>query len=116
MPTVHLSLPNSVYTRLKEKAAEMGIQVTDLIKFYIKLGLDGELHEGRGKDKELEALYAKLEELERRLRANTIGVISVRGKLRELEELIAYLNERIDTLEEQIVESREDITIKFKEG
>lgn len=116
MPTVHLSLPNSVYTRLKEKAASMGIQVTDLIKIYIKMGLDGRLEEGGGKDKELEALYNKIDELERRVRSNTVGVITMRGKLREIEELVAYLIQRIETLEEQIVASREDISIKFEEG
>jgi len=40
MPTVHLALPEGVYNELKNRAAELGIQVTDLIKLYIKIGLD----------------------------------------------------------------------------
>ncbi|EZQ10817.1 hypothetical protein CM19_03000 [Candidatus Acidianus copahuensis] len=42
MPTIHLSIPEWMYDELKRKAEDMGIQVTDLVKFYIKEGIEGE--------------------------------------------------------------------------
>ncbi len=41
IPTVHISLPEKLYSRLKRIASDMGIQITDLIKMFIKAGLDG---------------------------------------------------------------------------
>ena len=58
MPTVHLSLPEALYERLRETADEMGIQVTDLIKLYIKQGLEssGFKSQKDSTEKRLEAL------------------------------------------------------------
>ena len=58
MPTVHLSLPEALYERLRETAEEMGIQVTDLIKLYIKQGLEssGNSRQKDSTEKRIEAI------------------------------------------------------------
>lgn len=98
MPTVHLSLPDSVYRRLKEKAAELGIQVTDLIKIYINLGLQNSLAK-HGNDVDTEYILNRIDKLEKKLR---IAVMRIEGKQRELEELFGYLESRIDDVEDTV--------------
>lgn len=89
IPTVHLSIPDKMYQELRTVASSMGIQITDLIKMFIKKGLHGDLTPvnvpvGKLKDYEDEITYlkgklfiletllnellAKNEELERRIR------------------------------------------------
>ncbi|MEB3851027.1 MAG: hypothetical protein LRS49_00395 [Desulfurococcales archaeon] len=102
MPTVHLSLPEKVYRQLKEKAAEMGIQVTDLIKFYITSGLRGGLPSAEGGEPDvLRELSERLDKLERRVSSQRVVL---EGKYKEMEELVRYVIERLEMLEE-IVES-----------
>jgi hypothetical protein len=96
MPTVHLSLPDSVYRKLKERATELGIQVTDLIKIYIKNGLDG-VHVNRRDSEDIGVLARKVENLERELRAKTI---LLEGRYREITEILNYVMERIEQLED----------------
>jgi len=90
MPTVHLSLPQKVYAELKEKAAEYGIQVTDLIKIYVKRGLSQGLVESQevGDEyvtrKEFEALAARVEELERQVSKMNINLRIVEGRIHEI--------------------------------
>jgi len=106
LPTVHLSLPNSLYAELKEKAAEYGIQVTDLIKMFVKHGLEVGLvgmSKPRADRGECEEIKRRLEELERQNKLLRGQYYALRGKIREMEEFIEYLIRRIDTLEEQIV-------------
>jgi metal-responsive CopG/Arc/MetJ family transcriptional regulator len=40
VPTIHLSLPESLYNELKEYAAEMGVNITDLVRMMIREGLE----------------------------------------------------------------------------
>ncbi|BBG25246.1 hypothetical protein IC006_2581 [Sulfuracidifex tepidarius] len=64
-----MSLPEWMYDELKRKAEEMGIQMTDLVKMYIKDGVEGntdnEKDEEKGKYEEsiafLEAKVAQLD-------------------------------------------------------
>ncbi len=90
IPTVHLSMPERLYEELRELASSMGIQITDLVKMFIKQGLHGDLKsdglaiQSKMKDYENEITYlkgklfvmesmlnellSKNEELERRIR------------------------------------------------
>ena len=121
MPTVHISIPSKMYEELKKKAAEIGIQVTDLIKLYIRQGLQNGLmpisfaspEEMKapigGSGEELKALKRTIQELRRE-------IINLKGKYHETMEFYKYLNERIDTLEEMVIplmrkkETREEIS------
>ncbi|MEB3806688.1 MAG: hypothetical protein GSR73_04145 [Desulfurococcales archaeon] len=102
MPTVHISLPSKVYEELKKKAGELGIQVTDLIKLYIRNGLEGGMT-----SKKLEADIASLETrvkmLEETVKQLRKALLRIEGRNKEALEYYNYLNERIDLLEEMIV-------------
>ncbi len=110
MPTVHLSLPEKVYRQLKERAAEMGIQVTDLIKIYITRGLAGGVASPAVgvSDEAFNKLAEKVERLEKKLASQRI---LLEGRYKEVEELVRYVLERIEMLEE-IVESLPRTTAK----
>ncbi len=88
---MHLSLPEGVYRELKKIASDMGIQVTDLIKTYIKLGLTGELS-GKTSSTTLSAATSKLLYIEGKLYILT-------NLLNELQEKIENLERRVDELE-----------------
>lgn len=100
MPTVHLSLPDSVYRKLKERAGELGIQVTDLIKIYIKNGLEGSIF--RGRESSTEILAKRIENVEKELRTKTI---MLEGRYREVMEILNYIIERVEQLEEILATS-----------
>lgn len=105
MPTVHLSLPEDTYAQLRRKANELGIQVTDLIKFYIRLGLErGFLSSGPDNSSEaLATLSRKIDRLEKEFKIKTV---LLEGKYRQVEETINYLIERIEMLEELMSQAR----------
>ncbi len=106
MPTVHLSLSDAMYRQLKEKSDEIGIQVTDLIKLYIKTGLQGGLASRQPTDEALLANFSnRLDRLEKDLK---LKVTMVEGKYRQLEEEIEYIIERLESLEEGL----EDLRVK----
>lgn len=100
MPTVHLSLSDALYKQLKDKSDEIGIQVTDLIKLYIKMGLQGGLA-NRQSDSEAVVvnLSNRLDRVERDLR---LKVTMMEGRYRQLEETLEYLLQRLDALEDLI--------------
>ncbi|MEL9969468.1 MAG: hypothetical protein QXR57_03915 [Metallosphaera sp.] len=85
MPTIHLSIPEWMYEELKRKAEDMGIQITDLVKFYVKNGI-----ENRGEDSSRNENTEKLEEsiayLEARLAQLDLLVMEMAKKLKVLEE------------------------------
>lgn len=102
MPTVHLALPESMYNELKNRAAELGIQVTDLIKLYIRMGLD----RGYGSSSNVEgeilaSLARRVEKLEKDLK---LKVTIVEGKMREVDETLRYVIERLEMIEEIVSE------------
>ncbi|GBF08888.1 hypothetical protein apy_06130 [Aeropyrum pernix] len=117
MPTVHLSLPDSVYNELKKRAAELGVQVTDIIKFYIKMGLNkGFAAESNEEStKTILALSRKLDKLEKDYR---MKLTLLEGKYRQMEDAITYLIERVEILEETVMSLKAYSTIRTanKEG
>ncbi|MCE4614442.1 MAG: hypothetical protein F7B60_02780 [Desulfurococcales archaeon] len=102
MPTVHLSIPDRVYGQLKEKAAELGIQVTDLIKLYINQGLRYGLNQGGGDLEALKEAGKRMDVLEAEVK-HKLNLLE--GRYYELMEQITYLFKRINLLQE-LVESR----------
>lgn len=104
MPTVHLALPEALYNELKKRASDMGIQITDLIKLYIRLGLDGALSQPpRVEEEALASLSAKTDRLEREFR---LKITILEGKMREVEETLKFLIERLESLEEAVLTGR----------
>ncbi len=112
MPTVHLSLPEQVYRELKEYASEMGIQVTDLIKMFIKEGVDKLRKEREERMKRslqrstellLEILH-RVEELERkiseRLEAIEGDIYMLKASMHNVKKRISKLE---DIVEEQLI-------------
>jgi cell fate (sporulation/competence/biofilm development) regulator YmcA (YheA/YmcA/DUF963 family) len=69
MPTIHLSVPDRVYRDLKEAAEVYGIQITDLIKVFIRNNIDlakqGKLTANSSSNMEIQELRGKVEELSR---------------------------------------------------
>ena len=89
LPTIHLSLPEWIYEELKRKADEMGVQITDLVKFYIKMGLEGSLS-SKGKNDD-DDKYSKLEE----------SVIYLEARLSQLEAIISELMRKVEEKEDE---------------
>jgi len=111
LPTVHLSLPEQTYRDLRERAAELGIQVTDLIKIYINQGLNGVYaRRGGGEDK---VLAERVERLERELKVKTM---LLEGRYKEVQEMIQYVLERIEMLEDLVEEIRRSSTATVRLG
>lgn len=102
MPTVHISLPSKTYEELKKKAGELGIQVTDLVKIYIKNGLEKGFT-SNSCENNLETIEAKIKILEENLKQLRKMVMRAEGRYKEALEYYQYLNERIDFLEEMVV-------------
>ncbi|QKR00544.1 hypothetical protein GWK48_09280 [Metallosphaera tengchongensis] len=84
MPTVHLSIPEWMYEELKRKAEDMGIQVTDLVKFYIKSGMEGK-EESPSKEN-TEKVEESIAYLEARVAQLDLLVMELVKKLKVLEE------------------------------
>jgi len=82
LPTIHLSLPESLYEELKRRAEDLGVQVTDLVKFYIREGL--ERKEGE-EEKEKDKRYEKLEET----------VAYLEAKVAQLDMLVEELVQKL---------------------
>ena len=83
LPTIHLSLPESLYEELKRKADEMGVQITDLVKFYIRMGLKGSFEEN---EEEEDDRYSKLEE----------NMIYLEARIAQLEALVSELMRKVN--------------------
>ncbi|AWR98799.1 hypothetical protein [Metallosphaera hakonensis] len=85
MPTIHLSIPEWMYEELKRKAEDMGIQVTDLVKFYIKNGMEGK-NEESPRNENTEKLEESVTYLEARVAQLDLLVMELVRKLKVLEE------------------------------
>lgn len=104
MPTVHLSLPDNTYRELKKRAGDMGIQVTDLIKLYIKLGLEkGFASRGSEDQAVVMELASKIDRIEKDVRRK---YMMLEGRYRHMEEMINYILERLESLEDLVSEAR----------
>ena len=107
MPTVHLSLPESLYRTLREKAMELGVQITDLIKFYIKKGLENEYLDNESqsiKTEVIEGIESVKREVEEKITNIEHRVLMLEGKYYELKELIRAIMRSIEELQDSIEE------------
>jgi len=91
IPTVHLSLPERVYGELKDLASGMGIQITDLIKMFIKQGLHGDLRASEGLVNE-------------RIKNYDEEITYLKGKVYVLESLLNDLLTKSDEIERRLNE------------
>ncbi len=74
-----------MYEELKRKAEDMGIQVTDLVKFYIKNGMEGK-NEESPRNENTEKLEESVTYLEARVAQLDLLVMELVRKLKVLEE------------------------------
>ncbi len=102
MPTVHISLPSKTYEELKQKAGDLGIQVTDLIKIYIRNGLERGFSQ-KSCSSEIGVIEEKIRNLEASLKAIRKIAIRAEGRFREAMEYYQFLNERIDMIEDMVI-------------
>jgi predicted nuclease with TOPRIM domain len=110
VPTVHLSLPESIYNELKQYAQETGTSITDLIKFMIVEGLEKVRKERmerarRMKEEQLTEkliqILSELEDLKRRLDEQQAFV---EGELYRINHSIQSLRKRVSKLEDMVEE------------
>ncbi|MET1128556.1 MAG: hypothetical protein ABWW70_04495 [Thermoproteota archaeon] len=110
MPTVHLSLPESIYNELKQYAQETGTSITDLIKFMIVEGLEKIRKERmerarRMKEEQLTEkliqILSELEDLKRRLDEQQAFV---EGELYRINHSVQSLRRRVSKLEDMVEE------------
>lgn len=95
MPTIHLSLPESLYEELRRKADDMGVQITDLVKFFIKQGIEGKEDNDQENGEQYEESVAFLE-----------------AKVAQLDAMVSELVKKIKLLEEGEDEDTEEVEIK----
>lgn len=88
MPTIHLSLPEWIYDELKRKAEEMGVQITDLVKFFIRRGIEGDFKE----NVEGEKLSERVEKLEEE-------VAFLSAKVAQMDSILFELMKKVKLLE-----------------
>ncbi|MCG3108384.1 hypothetical protein L3N51_00665 [Metallosphaera sp. J1] len=74
-----------MYEELKRKAEDMGIQVTDLVKFYIKNGMEGGNQES-SRSENTEKLEESVAYLEARVAQLDLLVMELVRKLKVIEE------------------------------
>ncbi|AAK42551.1 hypothetical protein SULI_01030 [Saccharolobus solfataricus] len=89
MPTIHLSLPEWMYDELKQKADELGIQMTDLVKLFIKKGLEGDFE--REEENEEKRTNAKYDE----------SIAFLEAKVAQLDALLVEVLKKLEMLEEK---------------
>ncbi|HDJ94830.1 MAG TPA: hypothetical protein ENG46_00645 [Acidilobales archaeon] len=98
MPTIHLSVPEAMYRDLREIASEYGVQITDLVKIFIKEGLERKF-EGKRKAASEEERIEILEGEIYRLKG------AVEELFRKLEELADKIEElKTPSIEPEIIE------------
>jgi len=108
IPTVHLSVPENLYRELRSRAEELGIQITDLIKMYIVMGLRKEFNiNSTDINSSKDLLSSKVVYIEGRLAQISKLIENLIGKVSELEERIEEL-ESPDIISEVVKSRRKD--------
>lgn len=108
IPTVHLSVPDQLYRELRSKAEELGIQITDLIKVYVMMGLKRELSiVGEGNSSSMDELNSRITYIEGRLSQISKLIESLISKVSNLESRIEEL-ETPDIVSEVLTSRRKD--------
>ena len=97
MPTIHLSVPEAMYRELREVANEFGLQITDMVKIFIKEGLERRLE----KKKKLSLSEERIEVLE--------------GEIFRLKDTVDELFRKIEELADKIEEMKTPIEPEFVE-
>ncbi len=114
MPTIHLSVPEKIYRELKEAADKYDIQVTDLVKIFIrsniKLAKMGILNPTGSSDSDtVKILEEKVKSIER-----TLDYMSSSQDIyiKALTKMLKKLEERINQLENELEEIKESVGIE----
>ncbi len=104
MPTIHLSVPESMYRELKREAEKMGVQVTDIVKMFIKQGLNAiRREEERRKaieyasNNQLAEIMKAIEGLRKDIEAR---LTYLEGRLFQLNSIVEYVVSKVEELEE----------------
>ncbi len=104
MPTIHLSVPESMYRELKREAEKMGVQVTDIVKMFIKQGLNEiRREEERRREREyasnnqLAEVMKAIEGLRKDIEAR---LTYLEGRLFQLNSIVEYVVNKIEEIEE----------------
>lgn len=93
MPTIHLSVPEAIYRDLREVASEYGIQLTDLVKIFIKEGLERRFEGNKrasGQEERVEILEGE--------------IYRIKGAIEELFRKIEELTDRVEELKAPSIE------------
>ncbi len=110
MPTIHLSVPEKVYRELKEAAEVYGIQITDLVKVFIRNNIEaakkGKLHSALSSSDELEKLVEKQGFLENLVKDQGR---EVERQVRIIMSMLRALEDRLSSLELELEEIREKV-------
>ncbi|BDC18119.1 hypothetical protein HS5_10090 [Acidianus sp. HS-5] len=86
-----------MYEELRKKAEDMGIQITDLVKFYIRQGMEKEEDEDVGKSSEYEENIAFLE-----------------AKVAQLDAIVGELVRKLKNIEDEDI-GEEEVELKERE-
>ncbi len=101
MPTIHLSVPERMYRELKKEAEKLGIQVTDLVKMFIKQGLDNiKRNEIREEEQysntKIDQVLKLIEQLRNDIEAR---FAYIEGRIYQLNEVVKHVTRRIEEIE-----------------
>jgi uncharacterized protein (UPF0305 family) len=107
VPTIHLSLPESLYNELKEYAAEMGVNITDLVRMMIREGLEKyrreKMERMRRKEEKLTQMMLQVMESIEQLRKELQEFRTyTEGELYRLNSVVSKLKKRVDKIEDEV--------------
>ncbi len=113
MPTIHLSVPDRIYQELKEAAEVYGIQVTDLIKVFIRnnvrLAKQGILSTSAFDEEKIQEIEEKIDKLIHSLETNKSESES---QIRVLATMIRALEDKISSLELELEELKDKVEME----
>ena len=107
MPTLHLSLPESIYNELKEYASEMGVSITDLVRMMVREGLEKLRRERaervRRREEQLTQMMIQIMESIEQLRKELQEFRTyTEGELYRLNSVVSKLKKRVDRIEDEV--------------